>query len=700
MKYSDWNNERELMKNEAKTQAFPKEESIVVHDAKLFSKMFSSCHMTLYGNSFCGSLSCESVMRTVLEERVKNAEAEIASATEKWQNGVQALAYTGVYDFGHTEPDWKNILSFGFIGLLEREKKCLQQRNLDEKQKIFYKSGIEVLTAVTKLCERLSKEALEQGFIDMGTGFAALSKRAPETLFEAMQLMIFFYVLQQDCEWTHLRSMGRVPELLFPYYENDIKEGRLDPKGAEELVDMFLKDIDLRHHGNNIPFIIGGIKEDGTPRVNELSYIFLKRFTALRLEGVKLHFLYDKRMPEDLVRMALDGIRNDSNSIVFIGDSTAKEALRNIGISRDDAENYTVVGCYETCGAGEIGCTCNAVVNLPKVLESVLTGGYDILTGKMIGKGQNPEAASFEEFFDMYLSELEYFLNGAAELTEEWEKRYNKLHSSPIFSSTFDTCVAKGKDAYTDSGAKYNNSSLNIIGIATVTDSLSVIKELVFEERRMSLCEFVKMIRNNFKGYEDVHTEIIKKYPHYGTNNCDVDSLAERIVRKSAAYINGRKNARGGVWRLGAFSIDWRIDYGKATAASADGRYEGAPLSKNLSASIGADIRGIMGEVLSAAKLGGSLTPNGSVLDLLVHTSAAQGEEGLAALMATLNTFMSRGGYAIHYNVTNAEILRDAKKHPEKYPNLQVRLCGWNVLWSKLAPIEQDDFIRQAEAKS
>ena len=157
-------------------------------------------------------------------------------------------------------------------------------------------------------------------------------------------------------------------------------------------------------------------------------------------------------------------------------------------------------------------------------------------------------------------------------------------------------------------------------------------------------------------------------------------------------------NVKGGIYRLGMFSINWRHMFGKETAATPDGRRRGEALSQNSSASFGADREGITAHILSVTKQDHTLTPNGSVLDLDFHSSAVKGEDGLAAMEATLRTYMRRGGFAVHYNVLNADVLRRAKERPEDYPNLQVRLCGWNALFTTLAPHEQEEFICRAEA--
>ena len=150
------------------------------------------------------------------------------------------------------------------------------------------------------------------------------------------------------------------------------------------------------------------------------------------------------------------------------------------------------------------------------------------------------------------------------------------------------------------------------------------------------------------------------------------------------------------MYRLGMFSIDWRIAFGMNTGASADGRKAGEPLSQNTGASFGADREGVTANILSITELDAGSIVNGSILDLDLHSSAVKGHNGMQMMMATLKTYFDRGGYAIHYNVLDAEVLKEAKRSPQKYPNLQVRLCGWNVLFSSLSEQAQNEFIMRA----
>lgn len=261
-----------------------------------------------------------------------------------------------------------------------------------------------------------------------------------------------------------------------------------------------------------------------------------------------------------------------------------------------------------------------------------------------------------------------------------------------------DACVERGGDIYCHNGAKYSNSSINLVGLATAVDSLLAIQHLVFETGELTLEELRQILLEDWRTKEDLRARIVKKLLKYGLGDPVADDLAGRIVARAAKRVNQRPNKKGGFYRLGGFSIDWRMGFGRRMIATPDGRRAGAPLSKNLCASVEADREGATAQILSASSLNGNWMPNGSVLDLVLHASLLKGENGPGAMAVTLHTFMQLGGMAIQYNVLDAEILRRAQLCPEDYPNLQVRLCGWNVLFTNLSRTEQDEFLAQAES--
>ena len=676
-------------------------ESVVVADGRIIEQLLDYAPVKISdANNFTGSLKHIDGISRVIKKRIEKSDDNLRKDPHisKLLLAHKLCAYKGDYDFSHTIPDWDVIMSLGLLGLLSRLQSAMEKATT-QAQKEYYDAGVRVYQAAIRYVCRMAQKAAEMGKTDMANGLFGLTKRPPQTLYEAMQLTFLYYDFQRRVEQTPVRSLGRLDLLYAPYLEADLAAGRLTEKSAKELIDQFFIEWDNRRVGSNIPFAIGGVL-DGKLQISKLSYWLLERHVALNLPNVKVHIFYDERVPEDFIRMAMQGIRSGSNSIVFLNDREIKKSLKGLNIDSDDAEHYQVVGCYEPCGCGEVPCSCNGMINLAKTVELALFAGKDLLTGEQIAEKTKLDFEKFEDFLQAFYMQLHFSCHSCMELINAREACYPQIHSAPFFSATYHSCVQKGGDVYCDSAAKYNNSSINLVGLANAVDALMSIKKLVFEDREMTLDDFRKILQSNWENNELLRVRIIRTFPKYGIADIESDQLARQIVASASKEINGRPNVKGGVFRLGGFSINWRFFLGDSTGASADGRKAGEPISKNLCAVTGVDREGVTGQLLSASSLDGINMPNGSVLDLVLHSSAVCGQNGLTALCTTLRIFMSRGGMSIQYSVLDSDILRNAQTNPESYPNLQVRLCGWNVLFSRLSKQEQDEFISKAEANS
>ena len=661
------------------------EGSVVLRDSLIIETVLQNGTVDIPEDAiFTGRFLHLDVMKEIIASRVAREESLLRAQRDMKCHfeAHDSRVYTGLYDFGHTAPDWENVYRLGLSGLLRRLENAAKETTSKEERE-YCEAGIRVWRAAIEYVARMSKRAMEAGKKRMAKGLLSLTQNPPQSLFEAMQLSFLYYDLQQHAEQTFVRTLGRLDRFLLPFFEKDLATGILTEQQAEELVDAFLLAWDARNITANAPFSIGGTDPEGRDTVNSLSYLLLRRHTALKLPNVKIHILYTPSMPRDFLRIALDGIRNGGNSIVFLNDGRVIESLAGLGIDRSDARRYEVVGCYEPSAGGEVPCSCNGRVNLARAVESALEKADD--------------SFSYEDFLNAFYQQVEDFCKGSMLLVDAWESRNYRLHSAPFFSSTLNACVEKKADVYCQNGAKYNDSSVNLVGLATAVDGLLAIRKAVFEDRILSLSQFKKILDSDWRNAEILRARILKRYPKYGNGDADADSLARAIFSRASACVNRAPNQKNGIYRLGGFSIDWRVGFGRRMGATADGRRAGEPLSKNLCASVGADREGVTAQIISAASLDGTLMPNGSVLDLVLHASSAAGEQGLEALSATLHTYMKLGGMAIQYSVLDASVLRAAQRSPEEYPNLQVRLCGWNVLFSSLSPKEQEEFILGAE---
>ena len=660
---------------------------VLEKDCEIIEFMLENCNIEIPdGNRFFASMYYDSMLH-VFWTRADNFKQEIDALGLR--EGENAMAHTGILDFSHTNPEWESLMSLGIYGIRERAANYLE-KEADEKKKRFYRCVVRVYDAALSFMKRVSVKAKEMGKCEMAESLERLTVSAPSSLYEAMQTSIVYYMLQHFFECTYLRTLGRLDSIYYPFFKNENKEE------AEKLLYDFYREIDKLRAPSNIPFAIGGTDKDGNCLINELSYLFLDVYRKAGTTNTKFHVICTSDTPQDLIKNALDAVREGNNSIVFMNDEIITRSLLKLGAKHEDAVNYHIVGCYE-CGAdGELTCSTNARVNLAKALELAINCGRDMQTGKLIGLINDGIFNGFDELYTEYIRQVRYLCKNAMASTNAWESHYGKIHSSPFLSGTYTSAMERGGDLYCDYTAKYNNSSVNAIGLATAVDSLVAIRKLVYEDRKMTLPELVTVLKNDWDGYEPLRLLIKNRYPKYGNADPTVDTLASDIVKKLSCEVSGKPNAKGGKFRLGLFSINWRWDLGEKTAASADGRKNGETLSQNSSATFGADKNGATAHLLSACVIDGTNTPNAHIVDLDLHVSAVAGENGLNAMNTALMTFFEMGGFGVHYNVLNTEVLKKAKEDPSAYPNLQVRLCGWNVLFSSLSEKEKDEFISRS----
>ena len=519
---------------------------------------------------------------------------------------------------------------------------------------------------------------------------------APQNSYEAMQLLIVYFFIHEYVCGTRVRTLGRLDVLLQPFYARDLKNGTFTKEEIVEMLKFFLYKFWLAKVPYDLPFAIGGMGVDGEDVTNEMSWMIVEAYDSLNIYSPKIHVKVCKKTPSDFVKRVLRCIRGGNSSFVFINDEVGIKALMDVGITEKEARNFVPIGCYEPAVWGvEMGCTGNGGVSLPKMVELVMTGGVDLRSGDQLGVPVGP-VNSFRDFVAEIKKQLTYFTEYALEHITEIEKRYDQMHADPLLSVQYDHSVETGVDVHTG-GAKYNNSSLYFYSIGSLIDSMEAVRELVFEKKRVSYEQLCEIVKNNWEGYENLRTYALMKCPKYGNHIAETDALTKEMTDFAAGLVNNKPNGRGGVFKAALFTIDFCFQIGKRTMATPDGRLAGEPLSKNLCATVGMDKKGITSLIHSVTQIDHSKFPNGSVLDILLHPTAVAGEEGLEAFYGILMTYFAKGGFGIHGNVFDVNTLLDAQKNPDKYRNLQVRLCGWNVYFVNLSKEEQDSFIAQAK---
>lgn len=607
-------------------------------------------------------------------------------------------AFDALMDFGHIAPDWDFLIQNGIVGVIERLE---QQRGkaASPEAEAFYEQCLTVYRAMTDCLIRMAEVAEKNGTknnLFMALNLRKLAVAAPETMAQAMQLTLFFYNMQMYLDTTTVRSLGGLDHLYQNLFQKDLKEGRFTEGEQREIIRYFFWKISAMKAIANMPFYIGGTNMAGEDQTSDFTYVLLEEYLALDIYDPKIHVMYHEETPSRLVDLVLGAIRNGKSSFVFVNTIVAKAALEKIGVEPKDAARLTVYGCYEPAAEGtEIPATCAGRVNMAKAVELTLNNGVDPITKERVGLMTGDDFETFDDFYGAVKTQLAFLTENCMEIIAAYEKHYSIVCPSPIMSATYECSVKRGKDLYSG-GAKYGNTSVVGLGLATLVDSCMAIKKTVFEDKKVSFAEIKKALLNDWKQAEDIQLYVKKTCDKYG-NNSVADQIAVELTSFFGKLINLRPNGRGGVFRCGMFSVDWRIDFGFATAATPDGRNCGEPLSKNICASLGMDRKGVTAFLQSALKLPSYDIADGCVTDIVLHHSSVSGEDGMIAFRGLLYAFMKNGGASIHFNVLNPSILRNAQQHPEQYQNLQIRLCGWNVYFVDLSRDEQNAFILQAE---
>ncbi len=657
---------------------------------------------------FVDKLNHGGLVRKVRDDWYREARAGSIEKEAGWfERGFQLGLVRGGLDMGHISPGWENMFSGGLVGLIEqahRERGRLGPEATEE-QLAFYEAVEIVYQATIRLAERFADLARKMipSYPQYETrlqAIAAVCERvpahSPRTFYEALQFAWLMHELI-EMEGEMVRSMGHFDRTLYPYYQADIDSGRLTCQQAKELIKFFWFKHYARTQGrkNGKNFVFAGQDAVGSEVTNDLTYLALEAYEELNTPDPKLSIRFFPGTPDRLYRRVADLIRRGHNSFVLMNDVPAVEALVKRGKTLEDARTYLPIGCYEPAVDGkEVGCTMNLVINLAKGLELALHDGIDPLSGEQIGPhtGDPRQFATFAQLFDAYAAQMDFLLARSVEYVGAHERQWPQINPSPLIAGTIDDCLARGRDVG-QGGAHYNAVGCVGLALANTCDSLLALKQTVFEEKRFTMEEILEALKRDFEGYEPMRQYLLNRVPKWGNNHPEADSMARRIADHYCHQVHTFSNARGGPVQAALFTLDYQWRMGQATGALPDGRRAPLSLAPGVGAMSGRDKQGVTALINSVSKLDFTQTPNGSVLDVTLHPTAVRGDEGLQAMVALIKTFFAQGGYALQFNIFDAEMLRDAQRHPERYASLQIRVTGWSVYFTALSRYEQDQFI-------
>jgi formate C-acetyltransferase len=630
---------------------------------------------------------------------------------------------------GHICAGYEKLLKLGYVGIIEEAKRYQKELNEDDSNyqekfdfyeavKIYYEAAIafsqRYYNLAYNMAEKQDNKFRKQELEIIGTMMKKFTRHPPNTFYEAIQFIWFSQNIANIIYQRSVLALGRLDQILWPFYIKDLREGIITRELALELIEelnlkltwnVTLLPTDFTMVANALgqntqTITIGGMDKKGGDAVNELSYLFLEAYEKVKIFTTDLSVRIHNNTPKEFFKKAIKVFRSTSG-IAFYNDEIIIPALEVSGYSLEDARNYALIGCVEPSGQGNsFAATARMFMNLPGVLELTLNNGYSNLTKKVDGlkTGDPSQFQGFEEFYDAFTKQLKYNIKLSTEIAEIGDIEAIKYFQHPFVSAMLEGCMENGKD-HVCGGTKYNFSSITAYGFATLVDSMYNIKKVVYEEKLMSLPEFIKILNSNFDGKEDFRQKLINKYQKWGNDKEEIDSLAIKLWDLFTQEVAKYKPIRGGRYSAGAYSMGIHVMEGFITRPSADGRKAMQAISNSLSPVNNAEKNGLTAVLNSLAKLNYKYATNGIAVNVRVHPQNLKSENNLEKFYDLIKTYFESGGMQIQPNVVSTETLRDAQKHPESYTDLIVKVGGYNATFIDLGTPIQNDIINRLEFK-
>ncbi len=656
-----------------------------------------------------------------VEERFQSyLDSDLRDMREKIVYTVDVEISSGI---GHFFPGHENILKTGIDGLIQKASENLEKFSNDNNKKIFLESVIILLNAGKKFIQRFSLLAkdMAQGeinlerqkeFYEISEICHNISGNPPNNFKEALQLIYFTHLICGLEDGGFAISVGRLDQYLYPYYLKETNELTITNKEIQFLIKCFFIKLStlwnyviskgvIASEGPPIAenVVIGGLDREGKDATNELSSIILDAYTHIKTVQPTFCVRIHKDTTEDFLMKVGESIKSGC-SIALLNDHVMIPGLINLGFTLEDAREYAPIGCVEPqhpCKS--FGSTNSNQLNVVKCLELALNNGVDMLTRKEYGLKPAKEITSYEDLWDQFKNHVKYFIKYMVKSMFFLDKAIAELAPQPFLSATIDDCIERGLDI-TKGGAIYNFTGPQLIGLATVADSLAVIKKVVFEDKLLRFEEIVQMLAKNFRGtYQGKKgTEwqeiFINKVPKFGNDDDYVDQIATDVARFYCEEISKHSNYRGGKFNPGIYSTTFHLAFGIFTGAAADGRRKTEPLSNGLGPTSGMDKNGPTAILNSIKKLKNELMTNGNSLILAFHPNTLK----LEVLIPLIRTFFEpEGGYQVQFNIAGKETLCNAQVNPDDYKGLVVRVAGYSVYFTELSKSAQDEIIARTE---
>jgi len=638
---------------------------------------------------------------------------------------------------GHIAANMGRVLALGIGGYAAYVRRTNDALDLvsyeDLKKRQLYLAMLDSLAGLTTWIRRYEALARSQASAcadpirkaeleEIERSCAAVAEKAPTSFREALQLVLFVQLALQVESNGHSVSLGRMDQYLYHFYKKDAQAGLISPEQAKELLScawlklLAVKKVRSWSHTRfsaggplyqNVT--IGGVTREGKDAVNELSYLILESVGDMKLTQPNLSVRYHKDMTDEFLRAAIDVIKRGFGMPAFNNDEIVVPGMLKLGVSLEDARDYSAIGCIEVAVPGKWGyrTTGMSFLNLMRVFLATIHGGVDTKTGRTFhgGTGSLESFKGFDELMAAWKDQLAYYAKVSVGIDTAIDTALEELVPDILCSTFTDDCVARGRHIK-EGGAVYDYVSGLQVGIANLGNSLAAVKKFVFEEGSVKPRELLDALETDFAGPDGelLRLRLQNQAPKFGNDDDYVDSLLVEsygaYVGEMAKYHNTRhgRGPIGGGYYPGTSSISANVPSGSVVPATPDGRRAWTPLAEGCSPAQGTDTRGPTAVFRSIAKLPTMDIFGGVLLNQKLTPQMLEGDAQRDKLIALLRAFFDDfTGWHVQYNIVSRETLLDAKRNPAKHKDLVVRVAGYSAYFNDLAAETQDDIIARTE---
>ncbi len=585
---------------------------------------------------------------------------------------------------GNIAPDYETALKYGMDAIRSEVQKKADVCKAEQRD--FFDSVLMSIDTALEYADRYKKLAKESGADELYNALCRVPHKGATNLLEAC-VFVKFITVTLRLNRNSLITLGRFDRYMLPFYESDLKAGKTREELLEIIEEFFISlnydtDTDI-HPGvqqgdNGQSMMLGGCDKDGNDAFSDFSRLCMEASLELSLIDPKINLRVNKNTPDEVYEFATLLTKQGMGFPQYCNDDIVIPGLVKLGYSLEDARDYTVAACWEfIIPAKGMDWPNIATMNFPLVVEKAVNEGL-------------LKCESFEELFTLVEHELR------AEC-DRLILESNQLHyeASPYLSVFVRGCIQSGRDI-SEAGAIYNNYGCHGAGIATAVDSLAAIKEVIFDSKKCTGQELICALENNFEGFDSLRN-ILLSCPKMGNNDHRADDISCRLMGAFTKYLNGKPNNVGGIFRAGTGSAMEYIWKALEVGATADGRKAGEPYGSSFSPSLECRMSGLLSCIKSFTKFDLTEIINGGPLTVEIHDSTFRNDDGIKKVAQLVKAFIFLGGHQLQLNSVNRDVLLDAKKHPEQYKNLIVRVWGWSGYFTELDPEYQNHIIKRTE---